>query len=143
MKRGKAKGARDYKAEYRARLKRALDLGYSRSVARGHPRHNKNVVELGIRAAARLSKATGKKVKAGTDIREVINADRRYTFGGKEPKIQQGDRDDGGISAYMMRLAELKRKNGYFRWDNEEEFIKQMTDLGMSERQAYTTLLGS
>jgi len=32
------KRVRDYKAEYQRRIQRAIDLGYSRTMARGHPK---------------------------------------------------------------------------------------------------------
>lgn len=122
------KRKRDYKAEYQRRIQRALEKGYSRRVARGHPARN----ELGIRAAAFV------KERPGTPIRDVIIKDRKRVFG-KRPKIKKGE----NIPAYMLRLAELKKQDGQFDWDNEAAFIEQMQAMGLTIREAYSTLGGS
>lgn len=62
------KRERDYKAEYKRRIARAAAIGYSRSVARGHPRRAKGEVgraELQqLRAAARIL-SPGQQREAG------------------------------------------------------------------------------
>lgn len=131
--RGKAKRKRDYKAEYRARLEKALREGYSRSVARGHPRRTKTVRELGIRAARKAG------LKAGANIAELVRRDMLHTFGTTVRKTAE----DASVSAYVVRLDRLKQMEGEFDWTNEEKFIEEMQALGLTEREAYSALFGS
>ncbi len=134
-KRGKAKAGRDYKAEYRARIERALKLGYTRSVARGHPRKSKTVREVGIKLARKLG------LEPGTDIRKIIKDDRKAVFG-RQIKRTTKDLD---FSDYLLRLQEEAKhpERGMFDWLDEEAFIAQMVTSGFSEREAYTVLAGS
>lgn len=129
-KRGSPK-PRDYKAEYRARIERALQKGYTRSVARGHPKRGK---EIGIRLAAKLD------LRPGDNPRTLIQQDRLRVFGRRPPKKTVLD---GGIAGYKLRLEELAKGPGMFDWLDEEKFIKQMTDMNLTEREAYSALFGS
>lgn len=131
----KPKAKRDYKAEYRARIERALKLGYSRSVARGHPKKSKTKREVGIRLARKLD------LEPGEDLRKIIDADRVRVFGGKF-KRKKSDLD---FSDYLMRLSEEAKhpERGMFDWLDEEAFIAQMVTAGFSGREAYTVLAGS
>lgn len=126
----KAKKPRDYKAEYRARIERALKAGYSRRVARGHAGRG----EISISAAKRYG------VRPGSDPRDLIDAERKHVFGGRQPKRSSGE----SIAQHILRLQEAaQRDDGLFTWDDEAQFLEQMSDLGLSEREAYTTLFGS
>jgi hypothetical protein len=116
---------RDYKAEYARRIKRALDQGYSRSVARGHAKHKKG--ELGIKAARVLN------VKPGTNIFEIVARDAKYVFG-RKPKRK----DEPDAPTYLLTLEEKAKREGRFDWLNEAEFIESMKGLGFSERESYT-----
>lgn len=133
---------RDYRAEYKRRIERALKLGYSRSVARGHPkkktvhfvdkagvkRKKLEPVEVGLKGAKFLG------VRPGTDIAELINKDALYVFG-KVPRRKKKDSDG---PHYQLRLSELARTDGTFDWTNEGNFIEQMRAAGLTEREAYT-----
>lgn len=129
---------RNYKKEYRARIQRALKKGYSRDIARGHPKtktvtdnkgkKRKVVQELGLRAAKFLGK------KPGTPIRELVEADAAYVFE-VTPRRIVGDNDG---PHYALRLQELARRDGLFDWVNEGHFIETMKALGLTERDAYT-----
>jgi hypothetical protein len=123
-----ARKKRDYRAEYKRRIRRGKEKGYSKRVARGHPRRK----ELGIRAAAVLG------LPPGTDIDEYVAADARRVFGGHRPK-----RREASIPDFMLRLAELQKSDGEFDWTSEAAFIEQMTALGLTEREAYGKLFGS
>jgi hypothetical protein len=123
-----ARRKRDYKAEYQRRIQRAQEKGYSKRVARGHPRRK----ELGIRAAATLG------LPPGTDLDEYVAADARRVFAGHRPK-----RRETSIPDFMLRLAELQRTDGEFDWTSEAAFIAQMTALGLTEHEAYGKLFGS
>ena len=127
-KRAKAKKSekpRDYKAEYRRRLKKALREGYSRRVARGHA----GARELGIKAA-RLH-----NVKPGTDPFSIIERDASRVFQGAKPILQTGD---GGAAGFQLRLEEQARAQGVFAWTDERQFVTEMQALGLTEREAYT-----
>ena len=132
-----ARKKRNYRAEYKRRIERALKLGYSRSIARGHPRtktvrgkdgrKRKVVQELGLRAAKFLGK------RPGTKLRELVEADAAYVFG-EPPRRIMGDNDG---PHYALRLKELERRDGLFDWTNEGVFIEAMRALGLTERDAY------
>jgi hypothetical protein len=136
------KRKRDYAAEYKRRVDRALKLGYSLAIARGHPKtktvwyvkkstgekkKKKVVVELGLRAAKLLGE------RPGEDIAKLIARDAKYVFG-KKPKRGFGD---DSAPAYQLRLEELARRDGTFDWINERAFIDQMMALGLTENDAY------
>lgn len=136
-----SKKKRDYRAEYKRRIERALKLGYSRAIARGHPKtetvsyrgkdgskkKRKRVVELGLRAARFLGERPGERID------KIVARDAKYTFG-KKPK--RGYQDKNEIY-YQMRLEEMERRQGTFDWTNEAKFIEQMLALGLTERDAY------
>lgn len=131
-----SKRKRDYRAEYKRRIERALEKGYSRSVARGHARKGRKNkggyrrgAELGIKAAAAVGQ------KPGADLDSIIAKDAKYVFG-RKPKRKA--KDDAGASDYQLRLEELARRDGgRFDWLSEANFIRQMRALGLSEREAY------
>ena len=56
-----AKRKRNYAREYARRLERAQQLGYSRAVARGHPRKTKG--EIGLRRAHRMGLRPGATIE--------------------------------------------------------------------------------
>jgi hypothetical protein len=127
---------RDYAKEYKQRLKRALDKGYSRSIARGHPKKT----EISLARAKRL------KIVAGLGIirpqsrpgyrptkREIINRIRRLglplsesiiraKWKGRMPNQWKGPPGD-------RYLVDHAGRNG---------FVEFYVDQGLSEREAYT-----
>ena len=116
---------RDYKAEYKRRIARAEEKGYSRAVARGHARKG----EAGIRAAKFLG------IRVGSDIDGVVRRDKIRVFGKKVPKRQKGEQD----FEYEFRLEEERqRKEKRFKWTSQEEFIASLVNLGLTENEAYT-----
>jgi hypothetical protein len=136
-----AKRKRDYRAEYKRRIEKALKEGYSRAIARGHPKtevvhyvdrkgqkqKRRRVVELGLRAARFLGERPGERID------KIVARDAKYTFG-KKPK--RGFQDKNEVY-YQLRLEELERRQGTFDWTNERKFIDQMLALGLTERDAY------
>ena len=116
---------RDYKAEYKRRIARAKEKGYSRAVARGHARKG----EAGIRAAKFLG------VPVGSDIEGVVRKDKRRVFGRKIPRREPGE----GPLEYEERLTESQQKpERDFKWTSQDEFIESLIALGLTEREAYT-----
>lgn len=118
-----ARKPRDYKAEYRRRIERAKQKGYSKSVARGHARKG----EAGIKASRFLG------IKPGADLDKIIAADARKVFG-RKPKREGGE----GPVQYEEKLIELQKRKGRFEWTDEAAFIAAMENLGMTDRDAYT-----
>jgi hypothetical protein len=136
-----ARKKRNYRAEYKRRIERALQKGYSRSVARGHPkiktitvdysgvkRKKRVVVEVGLKGAKYLG------VRPGTDFQKLIQADAKHVFG-EIPKRREIDSDS---PRYQLRLEELQKRGGVFDWTNEQNFIAEMQAAGLTERDAYT-----
>lgn len=105
---------RDYKAEYARRIRNAIKRGYSRSQARGH------------------AKKTEEKISVAK-IHEVVGKDAKRVFG-RKPKRRDGE----DIFSYPERLEELKKREGRFQWLDESTFIRSITALGLTEREAYT-----
>ncbi len=105
---------RDYKAEYARRIRNATKKGYSRSQARGHAK----LTELSISAEK-------VRVKVGKDAKRVF---------GRKPKRHPGE----DVFSYPERLEELKKREGKFAWLDESSFIQSITQLGLTEREAYT-----
>jgi hypothetical protein len=56
------KRVRNYKEEYRKRIERAFDLGYSRTIARGHPKKH----ELSITEERKIAYRNIKEYKENT-----------------------------------------------------------------------------
>jgi hypothetical protein len=119
-----AKRKRNYRAEYKRRIDRALAKGYTRAVARGHAPKG----TAGIKAAKFLG------VNPGADLDDLIERDAKYTFG-RKPKRRK---DDTTPPEYQLRLEEMWKRDGRFDWRSEAEFIEQMQGLGFSKREAYT-----
>lgn len=135
-----ARRKRDYRAEYKRRIERALQKGYSRSVARGHPKtrtitvqtaagpkKKKQIVEVGIKASKFLG------IRPGGDFLKLILADSKHVFG-EVPKRREGDNDS---PRYQLRLEQLQERGGVFDWTNEQNFIAEMQAAGLTEREAY------
>lgn len=132
------KKKRNYKAEYKARIERALKKGYSRRIARGHAKRisvegvdgeKRSIpVELGLRAAKRI------KQRPGTLIEDLIKQDAIWQFG-EAPRREVGDLTG---SYYQLRLQELARRPGLFDWTDERKFVDTMKAIGLTERDAYT-----
>jgi hypothetical protein len=129
-----AKRKRDYRAEYKRRLERAKAKGYSKDVARGHPKKGR----AGIRAANFLRIPVGSSI--GLEERDtrgrvkIVVDDARKRFG-RRPKRKRGET----IADYEERLIEMQRRRGSrFEWTDEFDFIRSMTELGLTERDAYT-----
>jgi len=125
---------RDYAAEYKRRIRRAKKLGLSKSVARGHAKHG----ELSIKKAKALSEKFDVKVKPGTSIKDLAKEDNKHVFGRLIKRKKKG-RGDDDASEYAVRLESLKKRDdGIFDWENEHAFVEQMTELGLTEREAYS-----
>lgn len=158
---------RNYRAEYKRRIERALAKGYSRRLARGHAREG----EVSPRAAKYLSGVLGRPVRVGEDygnianvssLREYVQVDAVRVFDGRVPKRGRINPDTGNVTQrrpnedvesylkrtqgwdpedaadYALRLEELKKRDGAFRWENEEEFIASMQANGLNDRDAYS-----
>lgn len=105
---------RDYRAEYRRRIANAVKRGFTRSQARGHARK----AELSLSAAK---------------IEQKVGKDAKRVFGRKPKRLPGED-----VFAYPERLEELKKREGQFQWLDESTFIASITQLGLTEREAYT-----
>lgn len=86
------KRKRDYKAEYQRRLQRAAELGYSRTMARGHPKKN----ELSIVQERKIVLRNLKDYKESTS-REVHERLKDTVFA----MAERG----GGMQKLFIRLA--------------------------------------
>lgn len=134
----KRKKKRNYRAEYKRRIARALEKGYSRSVARGHPKtktvkegkvKRKVVTEIGLKAAKFLG------VRPGGNLEDVLLEDARRVFGPKN--VPKRGIEDPDAPSYQLRLEEMAMRDGDFDWTNEANFIEQMRAIGLTERDAY------
>lgn len=124
--RGPARRKRNYRAEYRRRIKNALDKGLTRSQGRGHPRK-------------------GELPAKKESVAKVVRDDAKRTFRKvpklepDAPRIDSGGRSYPDPSAYEEYLRDkVKREGSKFDWFDEQEFISSVTALGMTEREAYT-----
>ena len=116
---------RDYKAEYQRRLQRAKEKGYSVAVARGHAPKG----TLGIRAAKRAKELLAIRQQ----VEKEVERDARKVFG-RKPKREKGEQP----FIYQEKLEELKKRDGQFAWTDEQSFVDEMLELGLTERDAYT-----
>jgi len=139
------KKKRNYRAEYKRRIARALAKGYSRSVARVHAKtktrtyvgrdgkkHKEVIhVEMSVKAAKLFGE------KPGTLYADVLKRDARFVFG-EVPRRVKGE--DKTSTAYQLRLEGLAKRDadGVFNWLDEGAFIEQMMAAGLTEREAYT-----
>jgi hypothetical protein len=137
------KKKRNYRAEYKRRIARALAKGYSRSVARGHAKtktrtyvkrdgtKGKEVihVEMSLKAAKLFGE------KPGTLYADVLRRDAIHVFGEVPRRIKGEDKTS---TAYQLRLEGLARFDGKFNWLDEGAFIREMMAAGLTEREAYT-----
>jgi hypothetical protein len=121
---------RDYKKEYRRKLQLA---------------------ELREQQLAPLAKARKKKRRNYKDeyrkrkLRDIaiaIERDARRVFGIKPKRGRgEGSRYDPSPLVridYAEVLAAKKKRDGKFNWEDEDEFIGALTDLGMPTQEAYT-----
>jgi hypothetical protein len=137
------KKKRDYRAEYKRRIARALAKGYSRNVARGHAKTKTRTVKrkdgtkekivVHVEMSIKAAKFFGEK--PGTTYKEVLERDARHVFG-EVPKRVKGE--DKTSTAYQLRLEGLAKFDGQFNWLDEQAFVEQMMAAGLSEREAYT-----
>ena len=112
-----SKRKRDYAAEYRRRKARGLARGYSLAQARGHARSKKGEHSITFEEV--------KRTLVGPDVKRVF---------GRKPKRRDGE----DVFAYPERLEELKKREGEYQWLDESAFIQSITQLGLTEREAYT-----
>jgi hypothetical protein len=127
------KRTRDYAAEYAARLKRAKQKGYSKTIARGHPAKG----EIGIkRARAMLLPGPVQVIRP----RKATRHGYRPTFAEIRARLD---------SLNLRFLAEsIKGKRGrvpvsfsggrIIDDDNRDRFIDALTRWGFAPREAYT-----
>lgn len=114
------KRIRDYKAEYRRRIERAEELGYSRSMARGHPKKG----EIGINKERRIVYQNLKTYHDSTS-RKAHEALKDTVFTMREMAE--------GLPAIYQK-GEVKYLNGRM----QEIFIRLAKEAGFTERQAYS-----
>lgn len=107
---------RNYKAEYKRRVKLGKARGLSKSQSRGHPKKG----ELSA------SKARIKK-----DVRK----DAKHVFG----FVPKRNEDNGPDPfTYEEFLADKKKREGRFDWTDEGAFVAAVTALGLTANEAYT-----
>jgi hypothetical protein len=124
---------RDYAAEYKRRLQRAKEKGYSKSVARGHPSKG----EIGLkRARAMLLPGPVQVIRP-----------RKATRHGFRPTYKQiRERLESLNLKFLAQSLQGKRgrvptsfSNGrIIDDDNRDRFIDALTKWGFTPREAYT-----
>lgn len=125
---------RNYRAEYQRRIERLTAEGYSRSQARGHPKtRTKRDVDTG-----RVYKVKIERSIRVERVRDRVEADRRAAFGGELPKRQRGESQ----GAYEGRLASLRESAGEYDWDDQDSFMDDMRDEGLSEHEGFDIWFG-
>lgn len=119
---------RNYKAEYARRVQLAELRGYSRSVARGHPKGDvigvKLAKALGVRPGTlKTARPAFVPVRAGESLQERLEA--------------------AGFKDYFVERREEWLKNNSditnvrFTATTREEFLTVAMNAGLSEREAY------
>lgn len=116
---------RDYKKEYKRRVDRAKALGYSKSVARGHPKKG----ELGRAKVAQMRRAA-----------RVPSPGEQKSFGVKHPvsshlrKTTRVDvADVAGVSLPRSKVDATRRTS------DSEKFARTFVELGLGTmREAYS-----
>jgi hypothetical protein len=141
---------RDYAAEYARRLKRALDKGYSRSVARGHAKKG----EISIARARKLGVNAGGFI-TGKGRHGTPNDPFRPTYAAIKKRLKQlglplsGAQFRGkkglipiawtGPRGHRGKDGKWIRGGAYLKDDDTRDgFIEYYTDWGLSEHEAYT-----
>lgn len=102
---------RDYKAEYRRRVKSAKRRGISRAQARGHPKHG----EYGLKEARKLGIKPVAIDLVRKARRRAITAKKKH----RKPKIPRELPDTISVT-------------------NQDAFIELLKKQGFSERDAFT-----
>jgi len=114
------KRSRDYRAEYKRRLERALKAGYSRKIARGHAGKR----EYGIAEAKEASKKSRHVVKPG-------HSKIHHTGRTIDPEqFEKGLRELEAIGIDERAIRELDIHD-------EDSFIAMLLDAGYTPREAY------
>lgn len=132
---------RDYRAEYQRRIARAKALGYSKSVARGHPRKAKGEIGLArskqmlIRAGATIERK-GRKGTIANPFRPTYAQIRERAkrlglpLGGATFKGKRG----------RIPIAWAGEPGDRYLTDDEtrDNFIEYYTTWGLTSQEAYT-----
>ena len=124
-KRSAGKKKRDYKAEYRRRVARAGALGYSKSVARGHPKREQG--EVGRAELRQLARAASKVLSPGQQRRVGI---RRPVQKPVRVKARQRIAELVGI--------DLPRRKETRKTDDAKAFVEAAMALGIGNQEAWT-----
>lgn len=122
---------RDYKAEYRRRLKRLEALGLSRSVARGHPRTG----EVGAAERRQLRDAATSPSPGGWRLEDGTMT--RGQPAGDDP-IRKAAADRIAALLGMRSPVAQGRHELLRRHEDRKRFVEAACALGVTEQQAYT-----
>jgi hypothetical protein len=106
---------RNYKAEYRRRLKQGKARGLSISQSRGHPRK-------------------GELTASKARIARVVADDAKRVFG----FVPKRKPSHGDLFTYEEFLKDKQKREGRFDWTDEAAFVNAITDLGLTSNEAYT-----
>lgn len=144
---------RDYSAEYKRRLARANELGYSKALARGHAGKDR----LGLRASKFLGLEPGHIVRGTPRATLERLLESRYDFERTRRTVRKELARVLRVTQTEAReeLVKVKGENandyGLRREDvladakpsdlpitSELDFVQSMLTLGFTEREAYT-----
>lgn len=126
---------RDYRAEYQRRIARAKEFGYSKSVARGHPR--KGIA--GIKLAKVLKIEPGQEIASrpafkrptetgSTFEQQLIGAGFKHFLTEERKRVIVRELNDPTIPAKELEVIAT----------TQIEFLNRMMDVNHSEREAFT-----